>query len=164
VSTSEGERPARPGELLGFDVLAAALERQTGVTASVRPDLPPDAGDPGVALIVPAGQLEELVLHEDAGVRAALARTVVVDAPRDAVLPMLELRGVAAVVEHHQYRAWETGERADASIFGDIRLAPRLGMSVEVTPHDGWRLGRLRIDGEDLPGLIGAYLKTLLDR
>ena len=43
-----------------------------------------------------------------------------------------------------------------ASIFGDIRLAPRLGLPVEVTPHAGWRFGRLRIDGEDLPGLIGA--------
>lgn len=54
---------------------------------------------------------------------AVARRTAVIDVAREAIEPMLALKGVAAVVETHQYRAWKNGEPADAAVYGDLAAA-----------------------------------------
>jgi hypothetical protein len=152
VSTSEGTRDARPGEVTRFDVLAEELSRQTGLPAEVRTD-PTEAVDPETAVVVSVSQLHLL----PAG---SAARAVVVDVPRHDILSMFTVHGVAAVVEYQQYWKWRTGGPADASIFGDLSVVPRLGREVTVKPLDDDRFGRIRITGEDLPGLIAGYLTS----
>ncbi len=82
-----------------------------------------------------------------------------VGARRDAILPMLELNGVAGVVEANQYFAWMARQPADAAVFASADTAATLGPTVEVTPLANPAFARLRIDGGDLPGLIGSLLR-----
>jgi hypothetical protein len=39
-------------------------------------------------------------------------------------------------------------------------VAPLLGRDIVLTPLAGGRFGRIRIDGGDLPGLLGDYLSV----
>lgn len=159
--TSNGQtRPAKSGEWYAFEALAAALARNTGVPALVTATLP-DTLEPGAALIVPASQLESLLTL--LAVRDTVVFTAVIDVVRKVIPQLLTLRGVVAVVEHHQYWAWKTGERADASIFGDLSVVSRLHREVTVTPIGDGHFGRIRIRGEDLPGLLGDYLAAIME-
>lgn len=157
ISTSTGTRDALPGELHRFDVLAAALTRHTGIPAEVRRELP-GIVDSATAVVVHAAQLERLLAEP--GAKGAAPRTAVVDVPREAVRPTLERHEVAIVVERNQYWKWKTSGPADAAVYVDLRVVPRLRHEVLVTPLDGGRFGRIRIDGEDLPGLIADVLTT----
>lgn len=157
---SDGEtRPAKPGEFYSFEALGEALARSTGAVTEVRATLP-EILEPGTVLIVPARQLEKWLT--DLAVRDSSSMIVMVDAERQSIAQSLTVSGVVAAVERHQYWAWQTGERADASIFGDLRSVSRLHRNVTVTPIDNGPFGRIRIDGEDLPGLLGDYLAAML--
>ena len=148
VSTSEGSRDALPGEAHHFTALAEALSRHTHLPVEVR--APGAALDPGTAVVVHVSQLDRLA--------GSPARVAVVDVPRAAISSILTTHPTAVVVEHHQYWKWKTGGPADAAVYGDLRIVPRLGHEVTVTPLDGDRFGRIRIDGPDLPGLLADCL------
>ncbi|HYN93133.1 MAG TPA: hypothetical protein VES42_04725 [Pilimelia sp.] len=155
ISTSGGTRAALPGEVHDFGALAAALTRHADVPAEVRGDLDDAAGlaDPGTAVVVHASQLHRLRTPET----GAAAVTAVVGVRRADVVSVLGRRGVVAAVEEHQYRKWQTGGAADAALYCRLDRLPRLRRTAAVTPLDGG-LGRVRIAGGDLPGLLADYL------
>jgi hypothetical protein len=156
VITATGTRPAWAGERHAFDALGKALTSATGVPADVRTDFA-EAVQPGTALVIDPSLLERLVAERG----EAVAWTVVVDAPREAVAPMLELQGVAGVVETHQFWKWKTAGPANAALYGHLTVAAQLDRDVEVTPIGDGRFGRIRIGDGDLPGLLGDYLRVL---
>lgn len=160
--TSNGQTlPAKAGEGYAFQRLAEGLTRVTGVAASVGDTLP-QVLEPGTVCIVPTYQLERW--QTELAARNARPAMIVVDAAREKIAQLMESGSVAGAVEHHQYWAWKTNERADASLFGDLRLVPSLQREVTVTPLGAGRFGRLRIEGEDLPGLLGDYLLAFISR
>src|SRR4051794_31355932 len=107
--TSSGEtRAAAPGERYHFAELGESLARATGVPAAVGA-APPAPLELHTAAIVPAPQLERWLTVLGTGVLAPAV--VAVDVPRTAILRVLTMGAVAAI-EHHQYWAWQTHERA----------------------------------------------------
>ncbi len=156
VSTHELTRPAEPGEAYDFSTLAADLSTATGAASAVQSALD-GVTDSRTAVIVHASGLGRLLAAAEGTDLAT--RTVVVGARRDAILPMLELNGVAGVVEANQYFAWMARQPADAAVFASADIAATLGPTVEVTPLANPAFARLRIDGGDLPGLIGSLLR-----
>jgi hypothetical protein len=151
ISTADGTRAALPGEAHRFAELAEALTLHTGLPAEVR-DEPAGALDPATAVVVHASQLDRLP--------ATATRTAVVDVDRRAVLATLERGDVTAVVEHHQYWKWKTGGPADAAVYLEVSLVPRLRHEVTVTTLDDSRFARVRINGDDLPGLLADVLRA----
>jgi hypothetical protein len=152
-------RPATPGEGFGIGALADALSRYAQVPAEVSANIPQGI-EPGTAVIVPAPQLDRLLA--DLGQHGETALIAVVDVDRKSILNALAAEGVGAVVEHHQYWAWRTNERADASIFADVSVVPRLRRAVTVSPIGNGPFARIRINGGDLPGLLGDYLAAVV--
>jgi hypothetical protein len=157
VSGPQGARPARPGERHDLDALAEALSRSTGAPAEMRIGFA-GADDPGAAVVIHRSMLDRLL--GEPRLRDAVSRTAVIDVPREAVVAMLELQGVGAVVEANQYWKWRTGGVADAAVYGDLSVVPSLTRAVEVVPLGDGGYGRIRIDGPDLPGLLGEYLSA----
>lgn len=156
--TNDGQTlPAKPGERYSFERLADALTRATAVPAAVSGTLP-QALEARTVCVVPAYQLERW--RTEFAARNVRPYMVVVDAARESIEQLLKA-GVAAVIEHHQYWAWKTNEKADASIYGDLSIVPYLQCYVTVTPIVTSHFGRLRIEGEDLPGLLGDYLLAM---
>jgi hypothetical protein len=157
ISTHALTRPADPGEAHDFERLAVALRAASGLAVVVQGDLS-NVADDRAAVIAHASDLAWLLGAADGADLAA--RTVVVDAPRPSILPMLELRGVAGVVEAHQYFQWKAQEPADAAIFAGADDLARMGVAGDLSPLANPAFGRLRIDGGDLPGLIALLLVT----
>jgi hypothetical protein len=172
VTTSEGRRPAAPGEVLGFDRLADALRERAGVDVVVSDRLPSGASDEedaGTAVILPRQMLRE-ALGERYGGPDIGGRVVVAGTDRTTTLDMLERYGLAGAVEQGAWSRWMAAagdaEQPRAAITGRLDVAAAMGADFKSAPP--WasaHYGPLAsAEYPDLPAILAAYLTAYFER
>jgi hypothetical protein len=156
VTEEGGRRPARPGEILGFERLADALRAHLRVPVEVSDRLPePDAG---TAVIVPVHMLRDVA----DGRHAVLA-----GADRSHALDTLERHRLAGAVEQTTWSRWQRAadEAPRAALTGRVEVGEAMGADMERRmPWASERYAPLASPRHpDLPAILAAYLEAYFE-
>jgi len=159
ITDERGHRPAEPGEIYGYERLAAALRGLGFADVATGARIPYPAGperDAGTAVVMPATMLRDVEEHATAGGRLG-PRVVLAAADRTHMLERVERYKLAGAVDIMSWQRWDR-----ASLTGRLDVGRAMGANVDDAPpfaseHYGWLTHPAY---PDLPSLLLAYLRA----
>jgi hypothetical protein len=160
-----GRQSATKRQFQTYDQFAEELRRHAEADVTIVEDFLRAAPRQGVVLLDPSTTLSTALAECDAERRNTLPRrTVLLNADRSHVMPLIEEHSLAGAIEKHRYFLWRTDPEHESGggLYGVRSVAERMGAHCISSPGFPSERYCILSSGRyaDLPSLLVGYLET----